>query len=253
MKDTAASWINDIIYISFKRLSLFDFCNNLYSFLRMYMDIFCVGVYSFFDSTITQLFKYEPFADSEQTQKIIPVTTALLREIYVKLSESGQLHKVLFCESDKPGPEAAILALLRERSGCCLHLPLDYGDLLGGFRFINLYADQAGVYTAEQRRLCETLRLPLRNALTDALQRRECAQAGLEMRQPVCPVLQESAAPYGSSFKTLNEWTAEYIRAVIRHTNGRISGKNGAAALLGLPPTTLWSKMRKLKIHPRQQ
>lgn len=253
MKDTAASWINDIIYISFKRLSLFDFCNNLYSFLRMYMDISCVGVYSFFDSTITQLFKYEPFADSEQTQKIIPVTTALLREIYVKLSESGQLHKVLFCESDKPGPEAAILALLRERSGCCLHLPLDYGDLLGGFRFINLYADQAGVYTAEQRRLCETLRLPLRNALTDALQRRECAQAGLEMRQPVCPVLQESAAPYGSSFKTLNEWTAEYIRAVIRHTNGRISGKNGAAALLGLPPTTLWYKMRKLKIHPRQQ
>ncbi|WP_288907930.1 hypothetical protein [uncultured Desulfovibrio sp.] len=117
MKDTAASWINDIIYISFKRLSLFDFCNNLYSFLRMYMDISCVGVYSFFDSTITQLFKYEPFADSEQTQKIIPVTTALLREIYVKLSESGQLHKVLFCESDKPGPEAAILALLRERSG----------------------------------------------------------------------------------------------------------------------------------------
>ena len=125
--------------------------------------------------------------------------------------------------------------------------------MLGGFRFINLYADQAGVYTAEQRRLCETLRLPLRNALTDALQRRECAPAGLEMRQPVCPVLQESAAPYGSSFKTLNEWTAEYIRAVIRHTNGRISGKNGAAALLGLPPTTLWSKMRKLKIHPRQQ
>jgi len=55
MKDTAASWINDIIYISFKRLSLFDFCNNLYSFLRMYMDISCVGVYSFFDSTITQL------------------------------------------------------------------------------------------------------------------------------------------------------------------------------------------------------
>ena len=53
------------------------------------------------------------------------------------------------------------------------------------------------------------------------------------------------------TFRSLDDHTADYIRQVIKHTNGRISGKNGAAAILGLPPTTLWSKMRKLKISSR--
>ncbi|MFR8275906.1 MAG: helix-turn-helix domain-containing protein [Desulfovibrio fairfieldensis] len=51
------------------------------------------------------------------------------------------------------------------------------------------------------------------------------------------------------AFHSLDEHVAQYIRHVIQHTNGRISGKNGAASILGLPPTTLWSKMRKLKIN----
>ena len=50
------------------------------------------------------------------------------------------------------------------------------------------------------------------------------------------------------AFHNLDEHIAQYIRQVIQYTNGRISGKNGAASILGLPSTTLWSKMRKLKI-----
>jgi FADH2 O2-dependent halogenase len=51
---------------------------------------------------------------------------------------------------------------------------------------------------------------------------------------------------------TLTENEESYIRMVLRHTGGRISGMRGAAAILGLPPSTLRSRIKKLglKIHP---
>jgi transcriptional regulator of acetoin/glycerol metabolism len=45
------------------------------------------------------------------------------------------------------------------------------------------------------------------------------------------------------------EMTARYLRQVLEHTNGRIYGRDGAAALLGLKPTTLQSKLLKLGIR----
>lgn len=48
--------------------------------------------------------------------------------------------------------------------------------------------------------------------------------------------------------KTLKEVEKEHILKVIRKCNGRISGPQGAAVLLGLPGTTLISKMQKLGI-----
>lgn len=48
--------------------------------------------------------------------------------------------------------------------------------------------------------------------------------------------------------KTLQEVEKEHILKVVEKCNGRISGKNGAALLLGLPSTTLISKMQKLGI-----
>lgn len=54
------------------------------------------------------------------------------------------------------------------------------------------------------------------------------------------------AADY--EIKPLHEIEKEYILRAIRLCNGRISGPNGAAIRLGLPHTTLLSKMQKLGI-----
>lgn len=48
---------------------------------------------------------------------------------------------------------------------------------------------------------------------------------------------------------TLEEIEREYIIKVLKLTNGRIAGKNGAAELLGLHSNTLRSRMEKLKIN----
>jgi DNA-binding NtrC family response regulator len=48
--------------------------------------------------------------------------------------------------------------------------------------------------------------------------------------------------------KTIDENERDYIIAVLKNCNGRIRGAGGAAAVMGLPPTTLHSKMKRLGI-----
>ncbi|MCE2596414.1 sigma 54-interacting transcriptional regulator [Motilimonas cestriensis] len=52
--------------------------------------------------------------------------------------------------------------------------------------------------------------------------------------------------------KSLKQMEAEYIRALIKQTQGRISGPHGAAQIAGVPESTFRSKMKKLGIHKRK-
>jgi transcriptional regulator with GAF, ATPase, and Fis domain len=50
------------------------------------------------------------------------------------------------------------------------------------------------------------------------------------------------------SLRTLEEHEKAYIVKVLEKTNGKIEGKSGAAELLGINPSTLRSRMKKLGI-----
>jgi len=50
------------------------------------------------------------------------------------------------------------------------------------------------------------------------------------------------------SFPTMEEAEREHIVAALEETGGKVSGKGGAAELLGLPRTTLQARMRKLGV-----
>jgi DNA-binding NtrC family response regulator len=45
---------------------------------------------------------------------------------------------------------------------------------------------------------------------------------------------------------TMDEMEKAYIEQVLRHVNGAIAGKGGAAEILGMPSSTLRSRMKKL-------
>ncbi len=51
---------------------------------------------------------------------------------------------------------------------------------------------------------------------------------------------------------TLEELEREHIQQVLKASGWRVSGEKGAAQLLGLKPTTLEARMRKLGIVRKQ-
>jgi formate hydrogenlyase transcriptional activator len=58
-----------------------------------------------------------------------------------------------------------------------------------------------------------------------------------------------TAATPAPALRTLEEMERDYILEVLRRTGGMIAGKGGAAEILGLPPSTLRSRMKKLGIR----
>jgi transcriptional regulator with GAF, ATPase, and Fis domain len=52
-----------------------------------------------------------------------------------------------------------------------------------------------------------------------------------------------------SSLKSLVQNERDHILAALKYSKGRVRGEGGAASILGLPPTTLHSKMKKLGIR----
>jgi DNA-binding NtrC family response regulator len=61
--------------------------------------------------------------------------------------------------------------------------------------------------------------------------------------QRLSPGLPDSEKP-----KSLEELEREYIQFILKSTRGRIKGELGAAELLKMNPSTLYSRMRKLGI-----
>lgn len=69
----------------------------------------------------------------------------------------------------------------------------------------------------------------------------------LHLTQAAVPNL-PVVVPSDTRIKTIEENEREHILAVLKKCKGRIGGPGGAAELLGVPPTTLSSKMKKLGI-----
>ena len=61
-----------------------------------------------------------------------------------------------------------------------------------------------------------------------------------------------AATPAARGLATLAEVEREHIQRVLEFTHWRVRGAGGAAEILGLPPTTLESRMAKLGLrrHP---
>jgi len=62
------------------------------------------------------------------------------------------------------------------------------------------------------------------------------------------PRKKDTAGVADSAAKSLEDVEREHIRAVLEQTNWRVSGEKGAAKILGLNPTTLEARMKKLGI-----
>lgn len=64
------------------------------------------------------------------------------------------------------------------------------------------------------------------------------------------PPIGKTAATNRSTIAALDDVIVAHLKQVLSHTNGRIDGSKGAAALLGINANTLRSKLRRYQIKP---
>ncbi|HYV95048.1 MAG TPA: sigma 54-interacting response regulator [Chitinophagales bacterium] len=73
-----------------------------------------------------------------------------------------------------------------------------------------------------------------------------------EIQIPTLRVTNNSSNTEDGPMKTIHENERDYIISVLKKCNGKIWGTGGAAEILNVPPSTLKSKMNKLKIRKEE-
>jgi transcriptional regulator with GAF, ATPase, and Fis domain len=132
-------------------------------------------------------------------------------------------------------------------SNCVIPLPLpDRGPTIAYWM-----SRRANCYTADNLRLlqraCEYLKPLLVNAATIE---RVYRLSSNPLERAMSQLFSDGGALQASAtaLPTLDEVQAHYIRRVLASTNWTVEGANGAAAIMGLPASTLRSRMKKLGI-----
>jgi formate hydrogenlyase transcriptional activator len=84
--------------------------------------------------------------------------------------------------------------------------------------------------------------------LQNVIERAVVMTSGRELQPPLSGLTQMAPVPSIHTDRTLAEMERAYIAETLRQTNWVVGGQDGAAARLGLPRTTLLSRMQKLGI-----
>jgi formate hydrogenlyase transcriptional activator len=124
--------------------------------------------------------------------------------------------------------------------------------------FIQRHAKKTGksIETLSSRALEEMMKYDWPGNIRELehlLERSVLLAGGDTIRQVHLPAPRKPAAGTANAempvkLQSIDENEREHIMAVIRHCRGRISGVGGAAGILGVPATTLNSKMKRLGI-----
>ena len=253
MKHTMEDILHTMIVASLSHVTYPEFVERLAMFFRNYMPVSVVAIYVFFNYKIIKIAEYS-FTSTLMDPDMVEIDPVAL-DSCISESTYGEDFDVHLQREDDAFAE--FYAQVHTPPASTIQMPLLY--YRNRMLYLSVTAYGRDRYTEEHVELCRLVRPALILAVSNMNERQRVDLRNTEALKKLKRFTgddadgTEAAEPDRDGFMTLDECTINYIQKVLRHTRGRVAGKNGAAAILGMHVSTLWSKIRKFHIPvPRE-
>lgn len=241
MKYTSAELFQKCIGSIFVNESVEFFTKKVAMFLSLYMPVSALFLVSVRGSSITKLSEYNQIPTLSLSDKILvdPETIMRLRTEKHFFSEGAFDIKVY------TGNETCVFSELHNKvygmETSAVYIPLRFNLLKDSTVLFVAVSIGKDCYTEEHCEICSCIQSALIEGFLNILSEGEDEHSGKSRQERPVERIMDGDKP----FQTFNEVTVNHIIKALTRTNGKISGQDGAAELLGLNPSTLWSKIRK--------
>lgn len=257
--------LSTAIEAAFSRFNLQEYLNRLSALLCPYLPMAGIRLNLYFDKCIFKIVDYRRSELLRPTPDVLRVPDALLLSAYTESPPEATMFEIRIIGTASPVPVYSELSrMMYGENSESLYLPLEYNADEEMAVYISIYTFGTNQYTQKDIALCRLLSRSLIFSLNRIAVREKIDWRLYANGYRYHPVTEQCAVPSGAGvparnesqgeFVSLDEYIKKYILKTIAHTKGRIAGKRGAAHLLGLPTSTLWSKIRKYNIavarHP---
>ena len=241
MKDTSEELFKKYINAIFADSPLDFFAERTAAFLSTLMPVSSLFLYRATGNVTTKLAECNKTPGVHVDDRIVIPEAMMVRLRTEKHFFSNGVCKIRIFTGRETCAYADLHRSIYKVETSVIYIPLRYNLLKE--TSVTLLVTSAGVenYTQEHLEICTSLQPVFVDCFLSILS--ECSQ------DPREPQKQQETPPDTRPFQTFDEMTVEHIGKALARTKGKISGAAGAAALLGLNPSTLWSKIRKYRIN----
>lgn len=244
-------YIYDLISkIAYDCFTLSKFAERIYLYLLYYIPLTSLYINTSSYKKIVIMEKY-PFAEKE-LQKEIFFDDDFMSALASRTGYLNRFNSQIISAEDELMSD--FISSIYGSKCCLIYLPLGAFPHFPDFFHMTLCGPYKS-FSETHLDFCDTLR-PLLQLCLSYLLKVDSVQKNNEERfaEGLSPLRTEDNARLAMAeslpvFESLEQHSITHICKALHMTNGRVAGKNGAAQLLGLNTSTLWSKIRKYGIE----
>ena len=172
MKFDPESALHLLLEQALKNVTLDGYASFLATFFVQFMPVASLVVREFDTNHITQLAHYAVNKTVFSPPRVVTIPDALVYELYLDPDCSGDKYKASILSSKDGTSRTRVFTMLHMAEETSIFFPLLVDDRFLHCFYISISAIGKNKYTEEHLQICESLRIPLANALTVLLQRR---------------------------------------------------------------------------------
>ena len=232
-------------FVSHGSLTVKGFAESLAPLFKQRLPLFGLSILVFHDRTQYRLGSYTSDAAYKFLEEI-RFSDELL-DLLRRERETLDMERSHIVRHDGNGAFSEAFREIYGPDMSCIFIPLGFFPHFPEFVYICVY-NKGMPYTQQHVEYCDAIRGLLVFMMAVILKQEplKFENGRIARRESDAPPDEQRPE---SRARTLDEHVIECILDSLRASRGRVAGKNGAAAMLGLNASTLWSKIRKYRIE----